>query len=271
MAGNKYECIDLKNNELITEVSNTCVKTNHSSLMFLFWTNLKTRTSNKEKKTQTPERQLAVFLSPGTPGASAFTCYSPAFPGGTACVWQRGRRAPFHTAFCPAPGGTSASGTSTLGSAGSRRTQPRSRSSRGSCSSAGHLRQRHPTRPEPCVPLSPPPCPASSRKGMPGSGKLGTTPLWAHAAWPQGFSLWDHTMETDLKLLSLGTARKTAGCSAAGRQPPKWPSSFPQPTAAGSQGNSGWEAAYRGIESNLLLRTGSGKILLVPYVSSLFC
>lgn len=60
--------------------------------MFLFWTNLKTKTSHKEKK-RIPERQLAGFLSPGTPGASVFNCYRPDFPGRTVCGWQRGRTA----------------------------------------------------------------------------------------------------------------------------------------------------------------------------------
>lgn len=39
-----------------------------TALKFLFWTNLKTKTSNEEGKKSIPERQLAGFVCPGSPG-----------------------------------------------------------------------------------------------------------------------------------------------------------------------------------------------------------
>lgn len=66
---------------------------------------------------------------------------------------------------------------------------------------------------EPGVPV---PSLSSVEKGsMPGSGKLGATPLLAHTAWPRGFSVRAHAMEKNLQLLPPGVSRRAAGCSAA--------------------------------------------------------
>lgn len=73
----------------------------HSLLIFLFWINLKKKTSDKGWKKKIPERQLAGFLPPGTSMASVFSCYRPDAPGRTICGWQWGRTVPFHGGFCP--------------------------------------------------------------------------------------------------------------------------------------------------------------------------
>lgn len=130
-------------------------------------------------------------------------------------------------------------------------SSPAAPAPRGSCCSARGAQS----------PLSPLILPHREEEGVPGSGKLGMTPLWAPTS-PQGFSLWAHATGTNLPPVSWAVRRKAEDAL---RRSPATGTAPQLPTAA-FHGNLGWEASPQGAQCSPLLGTGSGTILLVPSV-----